>query len=822
MAKNMNYTSNILNISEELYKKALWSYFLYKKAARMVEIAPSSSGQAGAPMGYYSSEDEDEEYQKYNYDKSDYNSLLSMGASKLYEDLKRSEFKDKFSNYYNKFIKYSSELETLRSNERRLEQLNQELSTELNNSLNERFNDLNNAYKNVTKDNYYEQALNTNDWEENVSPFEAERVMQDMYGMFQFQMFNIQSKIPSYLDDTNRALIFTTLESLENEDENLNEGEFDDIIGIPTEEINDIFKETEGETAQDTENRIQDYTETLRNAREQARHKYLQKLKTYKKLNDEQKELVKAYKKELAENPSFKKQLFQKYREIAERNKQLFLLTDYGLSREIRREKARIRANEHLKKLKEDASTGDPEAQKKLKEHRERGSARTKKHKDIEGALKELASKIGLDIDESENATVEKLFSFVRDEAEKIDDNEKRNEFLNQVKALEEKKKTIEKWDKQRIIDEQKKHHEALHITPEGFKDFSKMEIAGYVVAFENDITKERNEIKERVLDQVRKFIYESIDSNNFEKLEDLELKRFKKQEETQKKVNKTKEETKLYKLMEDTVKDDPNFKMYESLLKNIAASTSIKQVNENIIAVERSFQEAFEALNKKIQTDIENKNTEEINNIINKINAKNNIIDINFSFNKKVEEINKYIEDSENWIKYELEYALKKDLQEKIKELQEQEQGISPIIFARDEFKEKIKQEVAKTKPIKDFALSVLASRDYAKFFLMIRDEIAPIEEKIKNEQTLESDDINKIDEALNTGYNLIEKYKNKFFTETPTPLRETKYHKQNRTILNLIIYLSNLRKNRLDKPTKEQSIAAHFMSGYEKVKKY
>jgi hypothetical protein len=252
---------------------------------------------------------------------------------------------------------------------------------------------------------------------------------------------------------------------------------------------------------------------------------------------------------------------------------------------------------------------------------------------------------------------------------------------------------------------------------------------------------------------------------------------------------------------MEENIKQNPEFIKYKKLIENITKPIQIKKIEENLKNANLLFKESIRALRDEINKDILLNNEDKINEI-----CKTLKIDINFSLNKKKEEINRQINLLEGFIDQESE--VEKNLLLNLKKLKE-------------ELKNKIKEEARSYDPIKDIARSTVAYKNYAKFVIKIK-LIYNLEEKIERSENLNQEEKNKIEEIITNGSEILKIYGSmKYFQNIENSSRKTQFYKMNTTIDILLKYLRGFLSDQIVILSPEDVETSFAAMGYEKAKK-
>lgn len=806
----MNYTKNILNVSKELYKKALWSYFLYKRAgARVIEVIPTEQ----APIGFFSGEDDSEkEFQKYDYisDPEDINynpeKIYSNGGLKLLNDLSSSSnlsdedkrksliFKEKLQSFleiYNTILQAFAQYE---ANPKRSSLNIQKIS-----------NTFSQAYEKLTRDEYYTDAIDFRDWDENVHVVEAGRVIQDLYRAIQYKIFiNITEESPEE----------EGTESAEEIIGEVPEGTFEEGTEEGTEspgqESGSGAEVVEEKLTQKSQTSLENLAANILASRKKAQIEYLKKLKTYRPLSPKESAALAALQKELAEKPFIRRQIKKKYRDLAEQEGYQFLMTDYYEANQKRLENKRKSEQEKKEKLLEAANTGDPQAIADYEAFKKQRSSYSKKYSNIsEKAMKILKELEGFDpekfekTEESlpEKSRINSRILELENEINRLIDEDPNNEKnIKLIESLNNIKK-IQQRNEARIIKEVITKQKRKNIQ-KGEVNYNGMFIIGYVETFQDRLGDERQEVKKRVLNVVRNIIAEKISDPNF--IQNLsKLKSIKEKKQT------TAKEKEFINIMKETISNTPEFKEYEEAIKQLLESTSIAQIKKSKKIVEIKSLIAIEKLKSIITKNIAEKNKDLIENIATKLN-----IDKNFSFERKIKDINEYIN---------------KQLILISSKSKEEQEEFSSIVELKEELKNKIKEETLKHDAINDIISHVESYKKYAEYLNSV-EMLIPIENKVKQGEILSSDERRIVEIAIQTGKELLRKYSVQFgkthFTETPTPGRETFYYKQNVSIDLLVQYLDRALLQGLLNNTSylfsdDEINAAYRRQGYIKVRK-
>jgi hypothetical protein len=787
--KNIN---KILKVSEELYKKSLWSYFFYKKAARVVEYVPSSSG--GQSMGYYSGGyDEDEEsLQKYSYYENNPQSILDNGAKELLKDLSPSEFKNKLNELVNSFKTCANLFEQ----EDRKDKLSSIDTGKIRKESNKFFEN----YEKVIADNYHTNAL-IQGWKENVDAGEAGRVIKDMYEF-------VEIKSRSYVSTLFSDLIEEYEESISSGED---PGEIEDSIG-------EIFESKSEEQEAQAEQKTEGLLNRRRESSKESKKKYLKKIKEYRPLTSDEKSKLQSMMEEIQKNPQAKLNIIKRYKDEAEAKNQLFIMKDYHQSYLNLLAQQRASKKNRIEKLKREALEGNEASIQELAEFKRKHLESNKDYFNWEKLFKDLGdyilNNLGINLKDvldslggiSGKYSIDKQIEGLKNIKNILESIPKESAGDERIKTFElvinliediQLRQILRKQILSKEVEERRSH---LNISEEekgAPRKYPGMRLPGYVQGLEHDLSKSRFDVKESVEGALIKLISEKITDPSFistrEKVSLLEGKKLTAIEKKQKNI--------LIKLMEENIRQNPEFIKYKKLIENITKPIQIKKIEENLKNANLLFKESIKALKDEINKDILLNNEEKINEI-----CKTLKIDINFSLNKKKEEINRQINLLEGFI--DQESAVETTLLLNLKKLKE-------------ELKNKIKEEAKSYDPIKDIARSTIAYKNYAKFVIKIK-SIYSLEEKIEESKNLDQKEKNKIEEIIDMGSKILKIYGSmKYFQSAESSSRKTQFYKMNTTIDILLKYLRGFLDDQIVILSPEEIEASFSAMGYEKAKK-
>jgi hypothetical protein len=787
--KNIN---KILKVSEELYKKSLWSYFFYKKAARVVEYVPSSSG--GQSMGYYSGgyDEGEESLQKYSYNENNPQSILNSGAKELLNDLSPSEFKNKLNELVNSFETCTNLFEQADRKD--------SFSDEDIGVIRRLSNNFFENYKKVIADNYHQSAL-IQDWKENVDVAEAGRVIKDMYEF-------VEIKSRSYVSTLFSDLIEEYEDSISSGED---PGEIEDSIG-------EIFESKSEEQEAQAEQKTEGLLNRRRESSGKSKKKYLKKIKEYRPLTSNEKVKLQSMMEEIQKNPQAKFDIIRKYKDEAEAKNQLFIMKDYHQSYLNLLAQQRASKKNRIERLKRESLEGNIGATEELLKIKKMHLESNKDYFNWEKLFNNLGDSIlnilGLNfkvvLDSlgkiSGKNSIDKQIEGLKNIKNILENIPKENAGEERIQAFEaiiniiediQLKQILRKEISSKEVEERRGH---LNISEEekgATRKYPGMRLPGYVQGLEHDLSKSRFDVKESVEGALVKLISEKITDPSFistrEKAELLEGKKLTAIEKKQKNI--------LTKLMEENIKQNPEFIKYKKLIENITKPIQIKKIEENLKNANLLFKESIRALRDEINKDILLNNEDKINEI-----CKTLKIDINFSLNKKKEEINRQINLLEGFIDQESE--VEKNLLLNLKKLKE-------------ELKNKIKEEARSYNPIKDIARSTVAYKNYAKFVIKIK-LIYNLEEKIERSENLNQEEKNKIEEIITNGSEILKIYGSmKYFQNIENSSRKTQFYKMNTTIDILLKYLRGFLSDQIVILSPEDVETSFAAMGYEKAKK-
>lgn len=745
----------ILSISNKIYKQALWSYFLLQK-----------EGFKKLSQTFVMLDDEEEE-NIYNYDKNNIDSIR-LAAEDISDKIVNENFYKNFLNYNNAFDNLLKLINNLSNNI-------ENLSIDDVDDLEEAAAGFEKRYRSIGDDGHLNHYLRNDiddKWEEQAPPTEFLRIIQDMYSAIrnEYLQFNIGS-LSSDPNDIASVIQSETARggSVEVGQEvgQMTEKEVENVIG---------GQFTIGGKSQN---------------QEEAKKRFSEKRNLGHLSNKEQEKIYKEFLATVANTPGGKDvRRILKFKML---KNPLTMNIYYFDSKQALLKSKREFNKKKREKLKNDAASGDPEAQKKYEAYLASGAKAFRKFYNFGEKFTELSNKIteinksSLELNdddfEKEMEKINYLIRFIESEINNLSEKDQNtliikkefNKFISQLNKI--KIKRSRETAKRGRIKVLKEVIDPRTGEVEKVRDYENMNIAGYKQNFRDDIGKERNKVKETIIiPTIIKLIEQKL-SKEDDKYKELLIQLIKIKIKGKTLTSEDAKNLKgIEKAMQKAIVEDPSYQEYEKIIKELTGSSVIEKFKDpkNLSKIRLSFKNAVRKLKQKIEQDVLNDNKKQIQEVANSLNIlfnENNI-------KETVREIFNLLESSEKSFNVDGQVEFEKTRDEtKISELSEL-----------------IEKRAREYDPIKDIARSVKAYEAYALYFWKMSN-LESVEESLSQDTSLNELQKKLLIDGIEVGKKIQEQFgRRNFFTKVPTPGRETQFKKQTKLLKNFLNYLEKL----------------------------